>query len=285
MSKYKYRYDIDYFNLIDNAEKAYWLGFLYADGSVTEIKRKNSVNSMTLDISLKQDDVGHLEKFNCALQSNIPIKTRTVKYNDKQYQACRLQVNSTKLCKDLCNLGCTPRKTYNLTFPNDDIVPKEFKRDFIRGFFDGDGCICVTQNNTHITLTLTGMQPMLELISNYLISEGVLRVNPTYHQDKRSQACSVYYYGKSACKEILDYLYKNASIYLDRKYKKYVDFYKDFNEETDFRGVHYDSHNNVFVANILINGKTVSSRHHNYEDAVMARKELEVKKMNISSLN
>ena len=94
----------------------------------------------------------------------------------------------------MCNLGCTPRKTYNLTFPNDDIVPKEFKRDFIRGFFDGDGCICVTQNNTHITLTLTGMQPMLESISNYLISECVLRVNPTYHQDKRSKACSVYYY-------------------------------------------------------------------------------------------
>ena len=40
MNKYKYRYDIDYFNLIDNAEKAYWLGFLYADGSVTEIKKK-----------------------------------------------------------------------------------------------------------------------------------------------------------------------------------------------------------------------------------------------------
>lgn len=45
------------------------------------------------------------------------------------------------MCKDISTLGAIKNKSLTLTFPSDDIVPKKFKRDFIRGYFDGDGCI------------------------------------------------------------------------------------------------------------------------------------------------
>lgn len=278
----KYKYNKDYFSKIDNADKAYWLGFLYADGSINRFYKGEKLKSMTLEIGLCYQDKKHLEKFKKCLETNIPIFEKTNKLNGKEYKSVRIQLNNTKICYDLCDLGCTPSKTYTIKFPTFDIVPKEFMRDFIRGFFDGDGCISVSEmnNKPHIFTTITGMSDMLQGISDFLISEKIIRVKPKIHKKKDSNfVCSIYFYGTDSNKEFLDYLYKDANIYLDRKYQQYVDFYKGYDEKNGKYGVYYDKHHKVYIASIWINGKRKTSRHKNIDDAIQARKEMEIEKM------
>ena len=135
---------------------------------------------MSLEITLCTKDKNHLEKFRDCLESNLVIRDKITHGKEKDYKSSRLLVSCTSMCKDLINLGCTPKKTYDIKFPSYDIVPYEFMRDFVRGFFDGDGCICITtmEGKPHIELSLTGMSDMLKSIADFLISEKVLRVIP-----------------------------------------------------------------------------------------------------------
>lgn len=110
----KYKYNKDYFNKIDTADKAYWLGFLYADGSINRYYKNEKLRSMTLEIGLADKDRNHLEKFKKCLDSNIPIFERINKLKGKEYKSVRIQLNNTKICYDLCDLGCTPHKTYDI---------------------------------------------------------------------------------------------------------------------------------------------------------------------------
>lgn len=280
----KYKYNKDYFSKIDSDDKAYWLGFLYADGSINRYYTNDKLRSMTLELGLAEKDRNHLEKFRQCIDTNIPIFDKTNRLNGKIYMSSRIQLNNTKICYDLCDLGCTPSKTYDIKFPTYDIVPKEFMRDFLRGFFDGDGCISISEmaGSPHIFTTITGMKDMLESISDYLVSENVIRVKPSIYKDKRrSFTYSMHIYGTDTNKEFLDYLYKDSNIYLDRKYEAYKTFYNGYDDKLEKRGVYYDKTHDVYVASIYINGKRRTSRHKTIDDAIEARKEAEIEKMNI----
>lgn len=280
----KYKYNKDYFSKIDTSDKAYWLGFLYADGCINSYYQNDKLKSMTLEIGLCYKDKGHLEKFKECLETNVPISDKTNKIGGKEYKSSRIQLCNTKICYDLCDLGCTPRKTYDLKFPTYDIVPYEYMRDFLRGFFDGDGCIHISEmkGKPHIQLNISGVSTMLESIVDFLIVEKIIRKKPKIYQDNRSNACNVYFYGTDTNKELLDYLYKDSDIYLDRKYQKYVDFYKDYDDKTSKRGVYYSKHNNAYIVSIYINGKKKRiGQYKNIDDAIHARKEAEIEKMNI----
>ncbi|MBQ0113545.1 MAG: LAGLIDADG family homing endonuclease, partial [Bacteroidales bacterium] len=176
-SKYgKYTINQDYFEIIDNEWKAYWLGFLYADGcnNLKWNEKKNKMNC-TLKISLKYSDYGHLNKLRESLQSDAPIKYRDVRLKDKIYKDCEINFCNEKICRDLNNLGCTPNKSLTLKFPNEDILPKEYIRHFIRGYFDGDGCIHINLNEDNkcakksFIINFVGTESMLNGIINNII--------------------------------------------------------------------------------------------------------------------
>ena len=279
----KYNYNKDYFSVIDTEDKAYWLGFLYADGCINRYYRNDKLKSMNLSLSLCRKDYNHLIKFRDCLESNVPIHNRINKCNNKEYETSRIDICCTKLCYDLINLGCTPQKTYDIKFPTENIVPHKYMRDYLRGFFDGDGCISITEisGKPHIELVITGISDMLKSISDFLISEKIIRKVPKIHKDSRSKAFSMYFYGKDSVKEILDYLYKDSNIYLDRKYKKYIDFYADYTD-IEKRGVHWHKENKAYVVTICINGKRIRvGQYKTLEEAINARKEAEIKKINI----
>lgn len=280
----KYKYNKDYFSKIDAPDKAYWLGFLYADGCINRYYQNDKLKSMTLELGLCYEDKNHLEKFRECLETNIPIFEKTNRIKGKEYKSVRIQLNNTKMCYDLCDLGCTPRKTYDLKFPTYDVVPYKFMRDFLRGFFDGDGCIHISEMNgkPHIQVNITGMSAMLESIADFLIAENVIRKKPKIYHDNKSKACQMYFYGTDSNKELLDYLYKDSRIYLDRKYQKYIDFYKDYDDKASKRGVYYSKQNKAYIATIYINGKKKRiGQYENIDDAIQARKEAEIEKMNI----
>jgi hypothetical protein len=142
----KYSVNDNYFSEINNEEKAYWLGFLYADGYV----RMKYNRSGELKLKLSSKDRNHIKLFNESLKSNYPITDyeSSVKYKNKKSisnisQVC---IYNTKLVNDLMKIGCVNKKTFIIRSPE---LSEDLQRHFIRGYFDGDGNIYKNKNRVN----------------------------------------------------------------------------------------------------------------------------------------
>ena len=82
----KYTYNKNYFEVINTKEKAYILGFLYADGCISSYYKNERLKAMAMEIQLKYDDIELLEKIKNELEANVPITTKTNKIKDKIYK-------------------------------------------------------------------------------------------------------------------------------------------------------------------------------------------------------
>lgn len=201
-----------YFNKIDNENKAYWLGFLLADGYV-------SGNKVGLSLSCK--DKSHLEKFKKDLSSNASICTYTSSgFSNSQY--CRIIVFSNQLSSDLIKNECVPHKSLVLKFPHIENV--ELIRHLIRGYVDGDGSIVVT--NKAINIKICGTGEFLTKVVEYFNSNiNNYEFKLHLYQNKKMTGKNNYYIsfgGKNKTFAIVKWLYENSNIYLERKYKKYL---------------------------------------------------------------
>lgn len=192
------------FDLINTEEKAYWLGFLYADGNINKYN-----NSYSLELTLKEDDLEHIQKFKSFMCSE-----NTISYREKQ-KAYRLSLGSKRIYERLIELGCIPNKSLILKFPNDNQVPKYLLKHFIRGYFDGDGCITIRQNVSSKTacISILGTKDFLTPINN--IYGGRL-------SKRENDKVFTLRFRKEEGLIFLNYIYTDANIYLKRKYDKYV---------------------------------------------------------------
>lgn len=204
----KYSFNENFFGVIDTEEKAYWLGFLYADGYVSE-KKSN------IELGLKEGDIGHLEKFKTSLNSNHNFTRHKRILKGKEFIGYRITLNSKILKADLIAKGCVVRKSLIITFPTYDIVPKEFVRHFIRGCIDGDGCIY--KKNGGLCIEMCGT---IEFLDKYMEEINLHKNNiHLMHKERiNSNAFKVSYSGPYAI-HIINYIYKDATVYLDRKYE------------------------------------------------------------------
>lgn len=217
----------DYFENIDSDEKAYWVGFIASDGCL--YVSKDSRQDM-LSISLAIKDKGHLEKFRRSLETNKPI-TEGLHGKNKNFKHVTLQISSNKISKDLQKIGITPRKTYDVQWPK---IPEEFFPSYVRGYFDGDGCIShkIKQNDLHsVNITIVGFFENMKNFQNYLLSKGI---KTSLFLDKRENRapgfCSLILTNKKEKQNFLHLIYDNATIYLDRKYKlaqQFIDLCKE----------------------------------------------------------
>ena len=206
--KYDYSYAETVFNKIDNEQSAYWLGFLYADGYV-------STYSNTVSLALKESDVEHIEKFRDFMQLfDKPLQKKTKKLNGKTFISYSFSLNSARIKSQLVKLGCGPCKSLTLKFPTYKQVPKRFIRHFVRGYVDGDGSV-TTSSCSRIMLDVAGTYDFLDQYQKWT---GL-------GQNKIHQQNNIYrsMYAGCAAIYILDNLYKDASIYLERKYKRYLE--------------------------------------------------------------
>lgn len=200
--KRKYLVDEDFFEIIDSEEKAYWVGFILADGCIIQAKWTNRLN-----VTLGNIDVQHLEKLKQSLSSTHRVIERPGR------GVSSLDICSEKLCKDLIKLNVTPRKTYTGT---PAIVPDNLRDHYFRGLVDGDGSICKASNKLGYALLLSGTVPILQDFSSWLGHNG------KYIYAKGGQAGHVFRLsGYQATINALETLYGSANIYLDRKYKLY----------------------------------------------------------------
>lgn len=201
------------FDYIDTEEKAYWLGFLYADGYLAS--KKNA-----LSLTLCEQDLSHLEKFRNFIQAKrlCTIKKHSTKLNGKEFINYRIGCGSKHLKNTLIKLGCVPNKSLIATFPNLNIFTDyNLVFDFIRGYVDGDGCLYFTKTgnlNLEIIGTTDFLMGIKQIFPNHF--SNLLTDKRWKNNTKKIVSC-----GKNS-QFVLDILYKNSNIYLNRKYQKYV---------------------------------------------------------------
>lgn len=203
-----YKYNKQFFNNIDTEEKAYWAGFIAADGNIRK-------DFFKMRIELNIQDYSHLEKFKKSIEGNNPIK-ESIRPNN---HSCYIDVNCKEFCLALNDLGITPKKSLTLKI-NFDLIPKELKHHFIRGYFDGDGSInsYKRENKNYLEWELSFISS--EKFLNQILGE--------LDKKRNFYSCGnnfrISFKAKEDIKDILKYLYENATIYMDRKLEKVKEF-------------------------------------------------------------
>lgn len=204
----------DYFEYIDTEEKAYFLGLLYTDGSV----RKIHENGRQIRLQLQQQDEPIIQRFKEVLNSDNQIL-----YDKRPGKECAgIEISNRKLFDDLGKYGIVPNKTYeSQSLPK---VPQDLIIPFLRGLFDGDGVFGFANNYEDASVGYVAyyekeVKQFQEYIDYFI---GKEEHNAIHHKDDKTGSnynCS--WRGRNQVLRILTLLYRNATIYLPRKYEKY----------------------------------------------------------------
>lgn len=227
----KYSFNEHYFDHIDSENKAYFLGFLYSDGY-------NNVERGIIELSLQEEDRCVLEQLSNLLQNSKPLYFKDRKSKNQNHKnVYRLTLYSKYTSNRLKELGCGQCKTKTLDFPNYNQVPPHLMRHFLRGFWDGDGTIGFikrkdTKNKT-VSTRICGTYEFLYGLQLLLKEEiGVLLpICDTKHCDFLK---IMYVTSKINTYNLLCYLYKDSTIYLPRKYQKFLDIRNFLESQTKY---------------------------------------------------
>lgn len=205
-SQQKLKCNREYFDKIDSEDKAYWLGFIAADGGV----HKNS-----LIIGLAARDINHVKKFKAHIQSEHKIR----EYINSDKPRCQIAITSKYIVKSLSGRGIKERKSLTI---EEVVVPYEYLRHFFRGYFDGDGTIChFKKDSTKWRFSVLGTEIFLEWMRQWLMSQLLLPISGVQKPFDRKihvLQCA----NQETVRKIFHLLYKDSTIYLDRKYEKYI---------------------------------------------------------------
>ncbi len=199
----QYQYDENYFNIIDTQDKAYFLGLLYADGC-------NSGTSMVINLHKKDKHI---------LEEMI----KYIGYSGKLYERTKknqfvFSLSSMKLVEQLNKLGCVRNKSLILKFPSYQIVPDKLLSHFIRGYMDGDGCVAIDKRNNQGIISFIGSYDFIDSLQEFFIKQFDIRG----YKRTKNKVKELIIGGQQQSLKILNWLYNDSSIYLNRKYDKYL---------------------------------------------------------------
>lgn len=218
----------DFFNVIDTEEKAYWLGFIFADGYISfseaNLNKGQVASAYCVGIKLQLSDKEHLKKFNKSIQGNYKVFEETVKpdgFRKKETKYAKILVYSKQMYDDLHKFFDRD-KTYTAKFPN---VPNELMRHFIRGYFDGDGGFCYTKKTFDISFA-GASKDFHEGLFQVLVNRGYSLYKKHIVNDYNTDMYYVYLNKFNEKIDFLDWIYQDCTIYLDRKYEKYINIKK-----------------------------------------------------------
>jgi hypothetical protein len=235
----KYKYNTDRF-ASDNAIAYYLLGAFMTDGCIHTVKSRPSVRYAAFDSS----ELDWISNIRNQIATDVPIRRERTTY--------RLAVNNIEITDWLINKGCTPRKSLTLQYPK---IPDQYLPDFLRGCWDGDGCIG-TYTNT--TVNKKGIIYKYPKPQSYLCSSSIdfikpmynelinIGYNPTFQHKKckgqstfaKSENRDIIYtndmylirFSTKKCKEFLEWIYyPGHEISNPRKYKKALEIINHYN--------------------------------------------------------
>jgi intein-encoded DNA endonuclease-like protein len=210
---YPYTVDNTFFDKIDTQEKAYVLGYFTADGCN---HKNNTISFASIDLEL-------LEKVKSIMKYNGPIyREEAPKKFPHRQGIYKLYISSRNISEKLSLIGgCGQRKSFTTFFPPEDLLPKHLVCHYIRGLFDGDGSIYLSNQKRYYIVfagTYSLLFPIQNIIKIELNIDGGLYPEGNIHVLKY----------QSTQKSIIlgDWMYTDASVYLDRKYKLYLELKK-----------------------------------------------------------
>lgn len=231
-AKSKYHFNKDYFENIDSKDKAYFLGFIYADGFIT----KPDWGQAKLGITLAEEEP--IIKFKKYINSDNPIGIYTKGKNSysEGKTEYKFALTSDKLVVDLEKIGVIERKTLVLTFPElrEDLIPH-----FIRGYFDGDGSVFLHKdsrkeycNNMYLGINICGTKEFLDKLLEHL--SFIENSNCIYKELRKTTNCwNLKFESNIRSLKLYHYMYKDCDdLYLSRKKEIFENFIKEKGSET-----------------------------------------------------
>jgi hypothetical protein len=217
------KFNQNIFDNIDDPSKSYWLGFFYADAYNCDI-------SSTVNVSLKSTDISHLKKLSSFL--NLPHDD-TIYENDKGYKSCSCKMYSKHMCEKLTQLGCPRAKSFIIKYP--DWLDPSFNSHFIRGMFDGDGCITCTNKEWKWSLVSTKecCQRIQDIISNEL--DFIIKYHDISRTNNNTYELEIH--GNKQITKLLTWIYNDSSddIRLDRKYSRFLQLLEQQKNKADWQ--------------------------------------------------
>lgn len=213
-SSRKYSSNFNYFESIDTEQKAYWLGVLYADGCVS--KKNNSLRFSSIDKEW-------IEAYKKDLEYNGPINIEH--HHNFNKDIYKVTMYSERLVDSLISYGCVERKSLVLKFPD---LPESLIPHFIRGYFDGDGCVVYYKYTKHSNcktlkvIICSGSKYLLEKMVQYLPTSCKL-----IRQRQRVHALYEIVLSVNDSKSFYTYIYANATRFLQRKKDKFDSFFQE----------------------------------------------------------
>gem|GEM_PF-1143015 len=207
----KYGLDEQYFENIDTPEKAYWFGFLFADGNVNKDRNR-------IIVGLSQKDEYHLELLKQDLQSEQPLEYEILNGSPCVF----LRMNSKKMAEDLVKHGIKTQKAF-------ESIPEYLLNHFIRGLFDGDGWVRyrIASNGVSIDFEVGFVNKDIEIVK---------KVQKIFKKISGSKSERIREYkggfdfaigGRRQVEKIGYWLYNNATRYLIRKKSIFPQFIND----------------------------------------------------------
>lgn len=230
-----YNLNEEFFDIIDTEEKAYALGIWYADGY-------NDEKRGIVRLKLHKQDIDILHKLKSAMEYEGPVLWEYYK-DGRSFP--KLAISRKRLSVALSNVGCPQAKTFIIKFPSSDIVPEYLVRHFVRGYFDGDGSISYTDDNKLPVpdIYFTSSDEFIYGLS-LLLHDLNIGFNTRAHMTSKGIS-QLHLRGNRRAVKLLDWLYQDSSIYLDRKFNKYKCYRKLIVDRLRYKAcsVHYQGGN------------------------------------------
>lgn len=213
----KHDFNVKYFKAINDEHKAYWIGFLMADGNMDK-----SLGQITINIQAEDGYI--LETLNNDINGNYEVKY-TPEEHDKYGIHLRkakssISISSYSMCKDLVYHGIVPLKSGKEILPK--TIPQELIPHFIRGFLDGDGHI--SNKIKRVEFCSASMNILSDI---KLYCENILKIpehNLVTYVNKDNRGFYYYKLNGNNAIILLNTIYKDATIFLKRKYETYLTY-------------------------------------------------------------
>ena len=215
---------------------AYVLGFIYADGIIYPSARGKYLVITSTD----QFIVRRIKKW-LASKHKI-VRTKSTWPNGKDRFV--LRVGNKAIYNSLSEVGLISSKSLIVRMPD---VPKSYFKDFVRGYFDGDGCVYLERSKGKggkliiRKLSVIFTSGSREFLNDLLLD---LKENLDLRQTKIYKGCRSFQlrFFTSDSIKILELMYNNTprELYFERKFEVFTKYLKLSGKIDNYKGKLYN---------------------------------------------